>query len=153
MGIVGKQYGVTSDISAELKGDHAVQNLHLLEETLRAFYTPLPPKLPRKKRNQPAAVVRDSGGTLPARSAMLPASGGKRDRRVQRERGCCDEAALQEFRRKVRILASDGGSGERRALFYAARSFFPNARLAIEDVAHGLRIATVKPLQLEGYFF
>ena len=152
IGIVRKKYGVTGDTSAELKDDHAVHNLRLLEGTLRAFYTPLPAKLPRKKRNQPAAVVRDSGGTLPARSATLPASGRKRDRRIQWERGCCDEAALQEFRRKVFILASDGGSGERRALFYAARSFFPNARLAIEDVAHGLRIATVKPIQLEGYF-
>ena len=36
IGIVRKQYGVTSDTSAELKDDHAVHNLRLLEETLRA---------------------------------------------------------------------------------------------------------------------
>ena len=49
IGIVRKQYGVTGDISAELKDDHAVQNLRLLDETLRAFYTPLPSKLLNKQ--------------------------------------------------------------------------------------------------------
>lgn len=66
LGIVGKQYGVHGDVSAELKDDHAVQNLRLLEETLRAFYTPLPPKLSRKKQGLPAAAAPASGGALPA---------------------------------------------------------------------------------------
>ena len=59
---------------------------------------------------------------------------------------------MQQFRKKVRILASDGGSAERRALFLAARKYFPNVQFVVEDPAHGLRIATVKPLQLETYF-
>ena len=45
--------------------------------------------------------------------------------------------------RKVRTLASDGGSGARRALFHSARQYFPDVHFVIEDPAHGLRIATV----------
>ena len=75
-----------------------------------------------------------------------------KDRSIKREKSICDDAGLLQFRKKVRILASDGGAGERRALFLAARVYFPNADFAIEDPAHGLRIATVKPLQLQGCF-
>ena len=35
---------------------------------------------------------------------------------------------------------------------FAAEKYFPNVQFVIEDPAHGLRIATVKPLQLESYF-
>ena len=69
----------------------------------------------------------------------------------KREACICNEAELLEFRKKVRILASDGGSSDRRALFLAAHEYFPNVYFVIEDPAHGLRIATVKPLQLESY--
>ena len=144
IGIVRKQYGVTDDVSAELKDDHAVHNLRLLGATLRAFYTPLPPKLPRKKRGQPAAAVPASGGALPTRKR-------KRSRASQRQDCVCNEDELMQFRKKVRTLASDGGSAERRALFVAACQYFPNAHFVIEDPAHGLRIAMVKPLQLETY--
>ena len=65
IGTVRKQYGATGDASKELKDDHATHTVHLLDETLRSFFTPLPPKLPRKKRGQPAAVVPASGGALP----------------------------------------------------------------------------------------
>ena len=64
----------------------------------------------------------------------------------------CDEEALQSFRHKVRILAADGGSGERRAVFLATKKYFPRASVVIRDPAHALRIATQKPLQLEGLY-
>ena len=54
--------------------------------------------------------------------------------------------------KKVRILASDGGKSERRAVFMMAQQYFPNVHFVIEDPAHGLRIALTKPLQLESYF-
>ena len=155
IGIIRKRYGVTSDTSSELKDDHAAHNLRLLRDTLRAFYTPLPQKLPRKprkQRHQPAAGGSNSGGELAASGAAMPASGASKDRSIKREKSICDDAGLLQFRKKVRILASDGGAGERRALFLAARVYFPNADFAIEDPAHGLRIATVKPLQLQGCF-
>ena len=59
-----------------------------------------------------------------------------------------DEQAHDNYRRKVRILASDGGAAERRSLFLSAKSFFPNSDVAIRDFAHAVRIATVKPMQL-----
>ena len=116
-----------------------MQNLRILDETLRAFFTPLPQNLSRATPNQPAAVA--------------PASGGAGNRGRKRELvGICNEQELHEFKKKVRILASDGGASERRGLFLAAEKYFPNVQFVIEDPAHGLRIATVKPLQLESYF-
>ena len=116
-----------------------MQNLRLLDETVRAFFTPLQQNVSRRRGgtpNQPAAVAPASGGA------------GDRDHNV----GACNEEELHEFKKKVRILASDGGSSERRGVFLAAEKYFPNVQLVIEDPAHGLRIATVKPLQLEGCF-
>ena len=113
-----------------------MQNLRLLDETVRAFFTPLQQNVSRRRGgapNQPAAVAPASGGA------------GDRDHNV----GACNEEELHEFKKKVRILASDGGSGERRGVFLAAEKYFPNVQFVIEDPAHGLRIATVKPLQLE----
>ena len=43
-------------------------------------------------------------------------------------------------------------SAERRATFLTAHKYFPTVQFVIEDPAHGLRIAMVKPLQLETYF-
>ena len=57
-----------------------------------------------------------------------------------------DEQAHDNYRRKVRILASDGGAAERRSLFLSAKSFFPNSDVAIRDFAHAVRIATLKPM-------
>ena len=127
-------------MSAEVKDDHAVQNLRLLDETAREAFTPLPRSLSRATPNQPPAAV-------------APASGGakNRDRKMEFV-GTCNEKELHEFKKKVRILASDGGAAERRGLFLAAEKYFPNVQFVIEDPAHGLRIATVKPLQLESYF-
>ena len=64
-----------------------------------------------------------------------------------------DEEAHTSFRQKVRVLASDGGAAERRALFFsAAGEFYPNAAMAIKDMAHTIRIAIVKPMQLVGVY-
>ena len=145
IGIVRKQYVVTGDISGELKDDHAVQNLRLLDESFRAFYTPMQSKLPKKRRAQPAAGAPASGG-------VLPVIGGKRHRGIKRKPCECNEDELHAFKKKVRILVSDGGSPERRATSLTALNYFQNVHLVIEDSAHGLRIAMVKPLQLETYF-
>ena len=62
-----------------------------------------------------------------------------------------DEDGLEDYRRKVRVLASDGGPSERRALFLSATSKeFPNVHLVIKDMIHCIRIATQKPPHLVG---
>ena len=43
IGICNKLYGMTGDISSELKDDYAVHNRCLLEHSLQACYTPLQP--------------------------------------------------------------------------------------------------------------
>ena len=148
IGVLRRRYDVTDDVARQIKEDHAAHNLVLLDQTLRAFFTPLPSKV--LKANSPGAVGMKR---LPgAAGTTVAACGAKRKRAPQKEEPQCDEVALQGFRKKVRILCADGGSGERRALFLAAKHYFPNVQLVIRDPAHGLRIATCKPMQLQSYF-
>lgn len=63
---------------------------------------------------------------------------------------CAEE--LDRFRRKVRVLTSDGGGSERRALFLQAESFFVNAKYTIRDPAHAIRIALQVPLRMESMY-
>ena len=49
-------------------------------------------------------------------------------------------------------FAADGGSAERRALFYAIRMVFAKCKLLIRDPAHALRIAYNKPLHADACF-
>jgi hypothetical protein len=151
--VMRREYGVSGDVAAEIKDDHAKHNLRLLDKTFRSFFTPLPdykPPPPRRAKDAPASA---SGG------APAPASGGqarsarkKIHTRMMREAPQCDEEMLESFRQKVRVIAADGGSGERRAVFAAAETYFQRTGMVIRDPAHGLRIATTKPLQLEDHF-
>ena len=68
----------------------------------------------------------------------------------QRKR--CNDDELGAFRRKVRILAADGGSAERRAVFLAAERYYPRVAQVIRDPAHGIRIAIQKPPRLEDVY-
>ena len=88
-----------------------------------------------------------SFGTCPP---VATASHKKRKITVRAE-PALDETGLQDYRRKVRSLASDGGPSERRALFLSATSEeFPNVAFVIKDMIHCIRIATQKPLHLTG---
>ena len=60
----------------------------------------------------------------------------------------CDEALRDHILSSVKILAADGGSKERRAVFLAARELFPNLLIVIRDSAHAIRIA-IKALHLD----
>jgi hypothetical protein len=63
---------------------------------------------------------------------------------------CAEE--LARFRKKVRVLTSDGGAAERRALFFEAQTFFYNVKYLIRDLAHAIRIATQVPLRIESMY-
>ena len=150
--VMRREYGVSGDVAADIKDDHAEHNLRLLDKTLRSFFTPLPdykPRSPWRAKDAPASA---SGG------APAPASGGqaqsarKRIHTRRREAPKCNEEMLESFCNKVRVIAADGGSGERRAVFVAASKYFKRTGMVIRDPAHGLRIATTKPLQLEDHF-
>jgi len=52
----------------------------------------------------------------------------------------------------VRVLAADGASSERRALFAAMERLFKNVVLVIRDPAHAIRIAVSKPLHADELF-
>ena len=158
IGICKKVYGMTGDISSELKDDHAVHNRRLLEQTLQAFHTPMQPRVkkvrtnPSKPRVHRGCAMPASGDAMPASGGAMPASGGAKRKGIPNERVKCNTDELSAFVKKVRFLASDGGNSERRALFMLAEQYFPNAHFVVEDPAHGLRIAMTKPLQLESCF-
>ena len=168
MCICKKLYGITDDLSRELKDDHAVHNRRLFEGSLQSFYMPLKPHV---KRRYVRRLVQDrrpideaASGAAPPSGGAVPPSGGaaaasgkattsaKRTRSSTQVRAECNTADLADFVKKVRILASDGGHSERRAVFLVAEKYFPNVHFVVEDPAHGLRIALTKPLQLEPYF-
>jgi hypothetical protein len=162
--ICKKLYGITGDVSRELKDDHAVHNRRLFEQSLQSFYMPLKPHVKRQNVRRLVAgggfdaasgAVPPSGGAVPASGGALPANGranplAKR-KGTSNVRADCNTDDLSDFVKKVRILASDGGKSERRAVFMIAQQYFPNVHLVIENPAHGLRIALTKPLQLESY--
>ena len=120
-----KQQGVVPGLSE----DHAALTLQSMKSKVNSFFTPAEGlrKLSRKRR------WRDS-----------PSAAG--------DGPVCVTQAVDAFRKKMRFLASDGGTGERRVVFLAAEKFFPGVVLAIRDMAHALRIATQKPLQLESMY-
>ena len=162
--ICKKLYGITGDVSRELKDDHAVHNRRLFEQSLQSFYMPLKPHVKRQYVRRLVAggrfisggAVPPSGGAVPASGGALPANGranplAKR-KGTSNVRADCNTDDLSDFVKKVRIVASDGGKSERRAVFMMAQQYFPNVHFVIEDPAHGLRIALTKPLQLESYF-
>ena len=75
--------------------------------------------------------------------------------RVRKRRGvqplACDEGLKSHVLKTVRILAADGASKERRAVFLAARELFPNVILVIRDPAHAIRIY-IKALHCDDLF-
>ena len=101
------------------------------------------------------AAVPASGVAMAARGAALPANGRvnplakRKESAALKARADCNTDGLSDFVNKVRIFASDGGKSDRRAVFVIAQQYFHNVHFVIEDPAHGLRIATTKPLQLE----
>ena len=120
---IGKaKVGEQTTVADEVTEDHALNALKHLREFLERLFTPMA----SRKRRRPGSACG--------------------------EIRCCNEEELNAFRRKVRILAADGGSAERRAVFLAAERYFPNVSLVIRDPAHGIRIAIQKPLQLESLF-
>jgi hypothetical protein len=164
IGICKKVYGMTGDIFSELRDDHAVHNRSLFEHSLQSFYMPPKPHVKRQYVRRLVAggrfisggAVPPSGGAVPASGGALPANGranplAKR-KGTSNVRADCNTDDLSDFVKKVRIVASDGGKSERRAVFMMAQQYFPNVHFVIEDPAHGLRIASTKPLQLESYF-
>ncbi len=54
----------------------------------------------------------------------------------------CDADLKRHIMDNVKVLAADGASKERRAVFLAARDVFPNMLLVIRDPAHAIRIAS-----------
>ena len=63
-----------------------------------------------------------------------------------------DESAFTDVCGKVRCLTSDGAAAQRKALFSAAGSLFPNTMLVIRDMAHAVRIAAKTPLHMDDMF-
>ena len=99
----------------------------------------------RKRKDMSASGDNAADSNLNRKRKDMSASG---DNAADSNLHRFDEQAHDNYRRKVRILASDGGAAERRSLFLSAKSFFPNSDVAIRDFAHAVRIATVKPMQL-----
>ena len=56
-------------------------------------------------------------------------------------KGPVDHALKEHILKRVRVLAADGASSERRALFLAAEKMFRSVFLVIRDHAHALRLA------------
>ena len=163
LGLISKSYGSTdgSTAVADARDDHAKQGDKELRRLHRRFFTTNATLVRYKRKKKLSASGDDaadsttpkadgsaaSGGNIPTlgkRKRIMSASGDNAADSSDR----FDEQAHENYRRKVRILASDGGAAERRSLFLSARSFFPNADVAIRDFAHAVRIATVKPMQL-----
>lgn len=179
LGVLTKRFGEFQRVVDEVAEDHAKLTHKYLESFHKRFFTPdadvqhfhSKSKLASAKgRRQPAATqasgqpaaAQTSNPSQPAGAQAArqpapahvpqPAAKGKkrqRDPLVTK----LDEDGYNSYREKVRILASDGGAAERRALFFsAAGEYFPNAGLAIKDMTHVIRIATQKPLQMVGVY-
>ena len=75
--------------------------------------------------------------------------------RVQGQRGAqpleCDQDLKAHVMKSVTCISADGAAKERRAVFLAARSLFPNLLIVIRDPAHALRIAS-KALHCDDVF-
>ena len=164
LGLISKSYGSTdgSTAVADAQDDHAKQGDKELRRLHRRFFTANATLVRYKRKKKLSASGDDAADSTTPKADGSAASGGnmptlgKRKRIIMSASGDnaadssdrFDEQAHENYRLKVRILASDGGAAERRSLFFSARSFFPNADVAIRDFAHAVRIATVKPMQL-----
>jgi hypothetical protein len=94
------------------------------------------------------ASTASSSGTGPP---VATGSNLRKGRGKKRAEPTLDAQGLEDYRRKVRTLASDGGPSERRTLFLSATAEeFPNADYVVKDMIHCIRIATQKPLHLTG---
>ena len=181
LGVLTKRFGEFQRVAEEVSEDHAALTHKYLESFHKRFFTPNAGvgHFHSKKRkgltgkvchqpaatgpvSQPAAVDRSRQAARPSESSQPAAAiDGSRPPAAARARKRqrppvpieLDEEAHQSYRKKVRVLASDGGAAERRALFYSgAGDYFPNAGMAIKDMTHTIRIATAKPLQLVGVY-
>lgn len=171
LGVMTSSTGSFQGVADEVSEDHAKVTQQYLQKFHERFFTESDVKhyayTKRAKRQHAGA----SGTARPQGSASQPvvdsslrrAQGAEtldeelsrrrrklREGRTQKRQrdATLDEEALKAYRRKVRVLASDGGPSERRALFLAATcGFFPNVSFTVKDMAHCLRIATQKPMQ------
>ncbi len=171
LGVMTTRLGAFQSVASEVNEDHAKLTHQYLEAFHRRFFTNdarvsyRRKALPKRQRaDASGAAPPNEGGSQPVATAALRTQGaeiarqgGQKRRQPERrggQKGCqpvatLDEEGLNSFRHKVRVLASDGGAAERRALFFsAAGEFYPNANLAIKDLTHCIRIATQKPLHI-----
>jgi len=165
LGVHTKRFGEFKRAVDEVREDHAKRTHRYLESFHRRFFTPDVgvPQIAQKvgERRPTQASATSTRAAAPAINmvcqpvatenqepvAVAPPRGAKRKR--QPVATVLDEDGYNSYRDKVRVLASDGGSAERRALFFSASGdFFPNAALAIKDMTHCIRIATGKPMQM-----
>jgi len=180
LGVLTKRFGEFERVVDEAREDHAVLTHKYLESFHKRFFTPdvgvmhyhtKPPQASAQRSRQPAARGGPSqpaaaeGSRQPAATQRTcqPAARDQppapkavaRAKKRQREPVLTklDDDAHNSYRQKVRVLASDGGAAERRALFFsAAGEYYPNAAMAIKDMTHTIRIATAKPMQMVGVY-
>jgi hypothetical protein len=148
--------GSFESVAIEVSEDHAKLTQQYLEKFHRRFFTAdanvIHIATRRAKTPDASGTARPHEGS--SQPVVIPPSQGVeivKPRRAQKRQpvATLDEEALKTYRQKVRVLASDGGSAERRALFLSATGqFFPNAGLCIKDMTHCIRIATQKPMQI-----
>ena len=154
MGIVTKKLGARGKVAREVMEDCALSTHEQLQAFHERFFMTGARRFSygKSKKASPAsadarvsqhvASGRVSPGIQPAASS-LP----RKRQRNEIPQPTLDHGSMEDYRRKVRVLASDGGSGERRALFVTATSQqFPNVHMVIKDMMHCIRIATQKPL-------
>ena len=176
VGVLTKSWGLLDTAVKEVQEDHAKKTHKSLDQFHRLFFTrnvALTRHLPKKRR---AAGATDPSprGVGPPVATHTPVSSKPLGTRVLKEgppvatktagrrklRQCrnvpepmLDEDDLSSYRHKVRVLASDGGAAERRALFFSASGeYFPHANCLIKDMAHSIRIATQKPMKMVDAF-
>ena len=141
MGILTKKFGKSGRVADEVMEDHALSSTTHFKEFHRRFFT--------------KGAKRFNWGQRKKRPDAQPGASPSRKRRRSRQElhaPTLDEEGLEDYRRKVRVLASDGGPSERRALWLSASEEFPNVDFIIKDMMHCVRIATQKPLHLAGVF-
>ena len=147
MGLVLKRK--TRNIAKEVMQDHAQSARESLKAFHHRFFMTGPKRVDWGKRKplKPRVLQPVAAGSS-ARAAIATSDGTKRKELPEQK---LDQEGMQDYRRKVRVMASDGGPSERRALFMSAASVeFPNVHMVIKDMMHCIRIATQKPLHLVG---
>ena len=144
LGVHTKRFGEFNRVVDEVREDHAKRTHRYLESFHRRFFTPnagvqqiktrdakkpgsaqanVPSnriETPGPSINTGRQPVATEGSQLPV--AVAPSRGAKRKR--QPVAISLDEDGYRSYRDKVRVLASDGGAAERRALFFSASGDF-----------------------------